>query len=106
MIPFFSRNDIDKRTNLEHINWNKLVGQGRAKAYGVPWTEEEARARASGISAEDIRGGVWKPGEVKIETQANVEINQEEITTSGTAEVKIELAAQVSKAKRGRKPKK
>lgn len=29
------------------INWMKLVGQGRAKAYGISWTEEEIKAITS-----------------------------------------------------------
>lgn len=28
------------------INWNNLVAQGRAKAIGVPWSEEEQKALA------------------------------------------------------------
>lgn len=28
------------------VNWMKLVAQGRAKAFGVSWTEEEAVALA------------------------------------------------------------
>lgn len=40
------------------VNWNNLVDQGRAKAYGVPWTEEEHEARAAGIPADYVRNGV------------------------------------------------
>ena len=39
-------------------NWGNLVQQGRAKAPGVPWSDEEAAARALGIPAEFVRSGV------------------------------------------------
>ena len=39
-------------------NWAKLVNQGRAKAWGIPWAEEEAHARALGIPAEYVRSGI------------------------------------------------
>lgn len=39
-------------------NWARLVVQGRAKAFGVPWSEEECIARFTlGIPAEFIREG-------------------------------------------------
>lgn len=41
------------------IDWPKLVAQGRAKAYGVSWTEEEARAVSIlKIPAEFVRQGI------------------------------------------------
>jgi len=40
------------------LNWGKLVAQGRAKAHGVPWTEEEWEACLSGIPAEFVRMGI------------------------------------------------
>jgi hypothetical protein len=39
-------------------NWGSLVAKGRAKAIGVPWTEEEALARSLGIPAEYVRSGI------------------------------------------------
>ncbi len=39
-------------------NWGNLVQQGRAKAPGVPWSDEESQARALGIPAEFVRSGV------------------------------------------------
>jgi len=40
------------------INWNALVAQGRAKAYGIPWTEEEQKAlHELKIPPEYVRGG-------------------------------------------------
>ena len=39
-------------------NWAKLVFQGRAKAFGVPWSEEEAKAIFTlGIPADYVRRG-------------------------------------------------
>lgn len=40
------------------VDWAKLVIQGRAKAYGIPWSEGEAKARAAGIPAEYVRNGI------------------------------------------------
>ncbi len=42
----------------DSINWANLVANGRAKAHGIPWTEEEAAARSLGIPAEFVREGV------------------------------------------------
>lgn len=40
-------------------NWGNLVRQGRAKAIGMPWNEEEANARFTlKIPAEYVRDGV------------------------------------------------
>lgn len=39
-------------------NWGNLVAKGRAKAHGVPWSDEEAAARALGIPAEFVRSGI------------------------------------------------
>lgn len=41
------------------INWGKLVDQGRAKAIGVSWSEEELRALFHlKIPAEFVRNGI------------------------------------------------
>jgi hypothetical protein len=40
------------------LNWPKLVAEGRAKAQGVPWTEEEQAAiHELGIPPEYVRNG-------------------------------------------------
>lgn len=40
------------------LNWNLLYSQGRCKAIGVPWTNEEAEARSKlKIPAEYVRQG-------------------------------------------------
>lgn len=43
---------------MTEINWANLVAQGRAYAVGIPWTEEQALARAAGVPAEFVREGV------------------------------------------------
>ena len=48
------------------INWPKLVQQGRAKAVGIPWSDEEANAiHKLGMKAEDVRNGFLTPKELK-----------------------------------------
>jgi hypothetical protein len=48
-------------------NWTKLVDQGRAKAHGIPWSEEELAAIASGVSVEHVRGGILTPEAQEVE---------------------------------------
>ncbi len=44
---------------MSSIDWAKLVAQGRAKAYGVSWTEEEAKAVFHlKIPADYVRKGI------------------------------------------------
>ena len=90
---------------MDSINWGKLVAQGRAKAYGVPWSDEELKALASGVSAEELRKG-------KVEVK---EMGSETLTTTGKGTFGSVAAPEVEtptvkeekpKAKRGRKPKK
>ena len=41
------------------VNWALLVAQGRAKAVGIPWSNEEQNAKyVLGIPAEAIRRGI------------------------------------------------
>lgn len=50
------------------IDWGKLVEQGRAKAIGVSWNDEEMKARYElGISAELVRKGVLTLEEATVE---------------------------------------
>lgn len=44
-----------------HVNWGKLVGQGRVKAPGIPWSKEEQAALDAGMSVEDVRAGLLTP---------------------------------------------
>lgn len=40
-------------------NWSKLVAQGRAKAPGIPWSNEELHAiHVLKIPVEDVRNGI------------------------------------------------
>jgi hypothetical protein len=43
---------------MSEINWPNLVAKGRAKAHGVPWSEEENAALALGIPADFVREGI------------------------------------------------
>lgn len=46
----------------QKINWANLTTQGRCKAPGVPWTEEELKARYElGMTAEEVRAGILRP---------------------------------------------
>lgn len=40
------------------INWANLVAKNRAKAFGVPWSDEENRALQAGVPADFVREGV------------------------------------------------
>lgn len=40
------------------INWDNLYAQGRVKAIGVPWSEEELKALKEGMSVDDVRNGI------------------------------------------------
>lgn len=41
-----------------NVNWGQLVAQGRVKAHGVPWSEEEQKALDAGLKAQDVRSGI------------------------------------------------
>lgn len=40
------------------VNWGALFDQGRCFGIGIPWTEEQAKARAAGVPAEHVREGI------------------------------------------------
>lgn len=51
-------------------NWGNLVEQGRAKAFGIPWTEEELDAIYNrGIPVEFVRNGVLTQKELTAENK-------------------------------------
>ena len=53
------------------VNWGLLVQQGRCKAFGVPWSDEEVHARyVLGIDADLVRKGVLTLEENKDELDA------------------------------------
>lgn len=41
-----------------NVNWGKLVQEGRVKAPGVPWSEEEQKAISNGMKFQDVRAGI------------------------------------------------
>ena len=43
---------------MSTIDWARLVSQNRAKALGVPWTEQDLKAIQEGVPAEAVRDGV------------------------------------------------
>lgn len=55
-------------------NWAKLIQQGRAKAYGVPWSPEEVVARYThNIPAEYVRDGILDPKDYEAALAADEE---------------------------------
>lgn len=48
-----------------HLNWTKLVTQGRVKAVGIPWSREEEQALREGMTPEDVRAGLLTKKEVE-----------------------------------------
>ncbi len=54
---------------LSSPNWGALYAQGRCKAVGVPWSEQELAARALGIPVEFIRNGVLTSAAYKKELE-------------------------------------
>ena len=61
------------------INWALLVEKNRAKAHGIPWTEEEMAAIQSGISPDDVRAGILTK-EDEEENKGNIErMNKKEL---------------------------
>jgi hypothetical protein len=43
-----------------NLNWAQLYNQGRVKAIGVPWSDEDREALNNGVSVEDVRNGILK----------------------------------------------
>ncbi len=56
---------------MQNINWPQLFKQGRVKAIGVPWSEEDDEALSRGMSVEDVRNGILRP-EDKEEKEAKM----------------------------------
>lgn len=70
---------------MANIDWAKLVTQGRAKAYGISWTEEEARAVfLLKIPADYVRQGILTleayekaKGQLPVDTKTKEELMAE-----------------------------
>ena len=45
------------------IDWGNLVTQGRAKAVGIPWSDEEQKALKNGMTPEEVRAGILSKSE-------------------------------------------
>ena len=61
------------------VNWALLVAQGRAKAVGIPWSNDELNAKyVLGIPAEAIRRGILTKEDYLKDTK-----QEEEIKDSG-----------------------
>lgn len=59
-------------------NWEKLVDQGRAKAFGMPWSEEELKAIYEfKIPVDYVRNGCLTLEEYKKETEEVDEFSKE-----------------------------
>ena len=57
------------------VNWALLVAQGRAKAVGIPWSNEELKARFElGIPADAIRRGILTKEDYLEDTQKEAEM--------------------------------
>ena len=95
------------------IEWSKLVAQGRAKAFGVSWTEEEANAVFTlKIPADYVRQGILtleeyekSKGKVQIDTRGKEELMEKAkeegiaVTPEATTESLKEVIA-IAKKKR------
>ncbi len=77
---------------INTINWGNLVANGRAKAFGIAWSEEESAARALGIPAEFVREGIltlkeYEKAKVKDE-QTTQENGEKPVSRMNSAELK------------------
>src|SRR3990167_4211371 len=69
----------------DSVNWAQLVATGRAKAHGIPWTDEEAHARfVEQVPAEYVREGVLTQEDyrdaVKEDEEAAQETGEKEVS--------------------------
>ena len=72
------------------INWAKLVEKNRAKAHGIPWTDEENKAIQSGISPDDVRAGILTKKDAK-EDKDSIERMSDDDLKSLAKKLKIEF---------------
>jgi hypothetical protein len=47
------------------VNHAKLVAQGRLKAPGIPWSNEELQALKAGLTPDEVRAGFLSKDELK-----------------------------------------
>lgn len=61
------------------INWAKLVKQDRAKAIGVPWSDEEQEALKEGVPPDHVRDGVLSMDDNENDSKDLVGMTKEEL---------------------------
>jgi len=98
------------------IEWAKLVAQGRAKAFGVPWSDEELKAvHQLNIPAIYVREGILtledyekalKAGSVEVKTKEEVMKEAKEEGVEVTPDAPKEVVAELVKKVKTRKVKK
>ena len=75
------------------VNWAKLVEKNRAKAHGIPWSNEENEAIQSGINPDDVRAGLLTKEDVKKAEKGSMERMSMEDLVKMAKELKIEFDA-------------
>ena len=97
-----------KKTSMQNIDWNKLKAQDRVKDINMPWTEEEDKARRSGVPAEDIRSGKWQPAKPAPKEKEETQTSQSTGATAGQPPVvpKVPATPEKKVLKKKLKPKK
>ncbi|MCK4823354.1 Rho termination factor N-terminal domain-containing protein [bacterium] len=75
------------------VNWAKLVEKNRAKAHGIPWSDEENEAIQSGINPDDVRAGLLTKEDVKKAEKGSMERMSMEDLVKMAKELKIEFDA-------------
>lgn len=73
------------------INWAKLVEKNRAKAHGIPWSEEELKALQLGINPDDVRAGLLTKEAVKKAEKGSLERMEMKDLIKMAKELKIEF---------------
>ena len=74
----------------EQINWAKLTQQGRCKAPGIPWTDEEMEAiYQKGMTADEVRAGLLDPKDKgkKLESREELEERAKKVGIKFDADV-------------------
>ena len=80
------------------VNWGKLFNEGRCKAYGVPWSEEELKLLTSKqATVDELREGIKHPEAAKEKNIFKDNPTKEEREESKEAKEEIEeLEAEIT----------
>jgi hypothetical protein len=77
---------------MNSINWPLLVSKNRAKADGVPWSDEELKALAAGVPADHVRKGILtlkdSEKEQKVEDKQTAKTGEKPIHRMNIAELR------------------